>query len=136
MSNDFPTPPSSYNLAGLQYTVSSSYQYNNWNPVSGSDLDFSPDVNTSIGGTGQNAAQQFIVSFGFATPGTVGSFDQTTAEAQVTALANDYCQALADVYGDTLANIQATVTITRNWTWQDSSGEYQVTYTDTLTYPS
>jgi hypothetical protein len=43
---------------------------------------------------------------------------------------------VADGTGSTLADIQADITVQRLWTWQDSTEQFNLSYTDTMTYPS
>jgi hypothetical protein len=133
MSNHIPTIPGSWNLQSVLYKISTTY-LSNFAPASGSTLDWSPAVNSTIPSVASNEVIEFM--FNFITPGTLGSFDQDTAETQIKAFATDYCTALNDFFGDSLSNVKASVTITREWTWVDAStGNYTTTLTDTLTYP-
>jgi hypothetical protein len=70
----------------------------------------------------------------FNTPGTYGTFDQTTFEADLAASITAICQLQADALGQTLAEVQTGITVTRQWGWSNGSGG-SAGYSDTMTYP-
>lgn len=142
MSNHFPTVPSSWNIQGLVYKICVDYYRDNYIPISSSALDWSPDVSSwitmystpaSVPHTYSSTSEVFEVAFGFVVPGTIGSFDQDTAETQVKEMATNYCVALNDFAGDTLSNVTDDITIIRTWVWLND--DYRLEMTDTLSYP-
>lgn len=72
----------------------------------------------------------------FTTPGDAGSFDQDSAESELAGLLDSLCEAVTAATGAELATVQGWVTINRTWFYQDSTDNWALTYTDTMTYPS
>lgn len=136
MSNSFPTPPGSWLLGTITYTISSSYQRSSFNPIPSTTLDFGAGVGTSLlqpAGFNINPTGNWgSVVFSFTTPGTFGSFSQSAAEAQVIAMVTDWVNGIVALYGDTAANVKAVTTCGRTWYWTDESQDYILTFNDTL----
>lgn len=133
MSNHFPTSaPGDLELVTIQYDIVVSPNYSS---ITAGAFYFSSDVSSGVAIGGNNYPGTMpLLQFGFDTPGTFGSFDQDTVEAAIATWVTSQCQSIADVTGQTLADVQAEVTINRNWAWTDSGG-YYLTYSDTLSYP-
>lgn len=130
MANSFPPVPTDLLLGSLTYTTSFGSEPA---PSSAVPLTFT-DTNTNFGGGLGGLASGSTITFTFPTPGTFGTFDQTTAEATIATLITDACQVLADLTGTPLATVQAAIKVARNWVWYDSAGN-TATYADTMTYP-
>ncbi len=137
MSNHFPTPPASFNLASLVYQPT----------ISGFDASFAgldfTGINNPPGDQGNadsftdgGSVQLFAIPFNLSTPGDAGSFDQDSAESTIAGALDDIAGGLAALNGSTLASVQANITVNRQWTWQDSASEFTLTYSDTMTYPA
>lgn len=125
MSNNFPAVPTDFVLAQVMYQVTfPSVQPKS--PFTG--------VGIAMGGGLNNLGGLGYVQYVFTTPGSFGTFDQTTAETAVKKIITDVCQLFADLSGQTLAQEQAGVTVKRLWTWTDAGGN-QANYSDTLVYP-
>ena len=127
MSNSFPAVPADLALASIEYDVAF--------PAPGqaaTGLTFT-GVTPILAGMGAFAVGSLAL-FVFDTPGSFGTFDQTTAETALAALVTDACQFLADASGEALAAVQASVTVTRRWTWTDATAN-RATYADTMAYP-
>lgn len=130
MANNFPPIPSDLALASLEYDAAfgSTSQ-----PGSASALMFD-GTSVQFGGVFGALGGGSAVLYTFSTPGSFGSFDQTTAETIIAKVLTDACQVLADLTGIAQATIQSAVTITRRWTWIDTNGN-RAAYADTMTYP-
>jgi len=129
VANNFPAVPSGLLLTSVEYAASFG-QASQATPAAlsftGTSIQFGGAFNALGGGS--------AVEYVFNTPGTFGSFDQTTAEANIKTLMTNACQVLVTITGIPLATIQAAVSISRRWTWTDAAGSRAV-FTDTLTYP-
>lgn len=131
MSNSFPSVPADLVLASVTYTASLGSEAAT---SSATKLTFAGARTYFGGGLGDMASGGSTITFEFTTPGSFGSFDQTTAENVIATLVTDTCQIYADLTGATLAEIQAAATITRQWNWADAAQNNAV-YVDTMTYP-
>lgn len=127
MTNNFPAVPTDLALQRIQYVIST-----------GADLSIQP---TSLFYCGAGVASQLNaslsgngVTFTFATPGQLGTFDQTTIEAALASTVTSELTGIAAAMGVPLATVQAAVTIGRTWTWTDGGG-FELIYSDTMTYP-
>lgn len=141
MSNHFPTPPSTYELVFVQYDASISAAAATLSSFDVAGVEeIGENVNSGIfasqvsGGGPVNPI--LATQFSFDTVGDAGSFDQDTEEALIASVLDSMAQATATANGVDLATAQSYITISRSWGWQDSSGDYQLTFTDSMTYPS
>lgn len=136
MSNHFPTAPT-LSVSSITYTANIAYVYNgNLTPGTASPFYLQPAVNSLVNfspGGGGNSGGQFV--FPFTTPGSVGTFDQDTVESMISLYMKDSCDVVAYAAGDTVANVEATVNIQRAWTFTDASTRWQLTYTDSMSFP-
>ena len=128
MSNNFPPVPADLVLASVEYdaTFPQGSQL-----AAGLSFTGVETIPIALGALGVGGLAMFV----FTTPGSFGSFDQTTAEASVKTMLDDCCQFLSHVTGTALATVQAGVTVTRRWTWTDAAGN-QARYADTMPYPA
>lgn len=129
MSNSFPPIPPDLVLASIEYDATFP---TNAAPSLIPDLSFT-GVSTSVIALGAFGVGG-LVAFYFDTPGSFGAFDQAAAETAVKMMATDCCQFITDITGIPLATVQAGVTITRRWTWTDTTGS-TARYADTMVYP-
>lgn len=135
MSNHFPTVPA-LDLVSITYTAEFSgddaagyLQHLDGFDVTGV-VPMSDVFGPQILGTGILTAP-----FNFTTPGDAGSFDQDTQESLIASVLDDVAQAVATASGQTLATIQGVITVQRQWAWQDSGSQYNLSHTDAMTYP-
>lgn len=125
MSNNFPAVPADLVLAVVQYTASFP-SVTPQSPFTGTSV--------SMGGGLMNLGGPGSLTFQFATPGSFGTYDQTAAETSVKKVLTDVCQLIADITGQTLAQVQAVVTVHRTWIWQDAAAN-NATFSDSMPYP-
>jgi hypothetical protein len=78
-------------------------------------------------------SQLFSYHFQFTTAGTTGSFDQDTAETAIASVLDSIAQALATATGYSLATTKGWIVVNRGWAFQ--TGDYEMSFTDTMTYP-
>jgi hypothetical protein len=125
VASNFPPPPSGWQLAQVSYQATLPHP----DGQPGGPLDFGAGVH------GQLAYNTPVLSvvFTFGTPGSFGAFDQAAAEARLASAVTGVCGVLAGMSGAALADLQAQVTVTRTWQWQNSAGA--VSTTDAMTYP-
>lgn len=129
MTNNFASVPNDFQLAGIEYWVT----FGVHGTLNGIPQLFS-GVTAVMTGNQQSLNNYHLVMFQFDTPGSSGSFDQTAAESYISKIVTDLCQLLADFLGISLATVQSTTTINRNWAWTDANGS-AAEFTDQLTYP-
>jgi hypothetical protein len=126
MSNNFPSIPTDFGLFQLTYML------NLPGLLTSNDGTF--NLITDVSGTGAPSA--YPMEFQFNTPGTVGTFDQTTFESDIVTAVTALCQSIADVTGETLAEVQAQTSIGRTWQFASASNfAWQATFTDTVPFP-
>jgi hypothetical protein len=130
VSNSFPAQPSGLPLASVEYNASFGAASE---PTAPSALAFDGTA-VMFGGAFNSLGGGSAVVYTFDIPGVAGSFDQTTAEADIAKVLTDACQVLADLTGIPLATVQSAVSVSRRWTWRDAAGN-QAVFTDTMTYP-
>lgn len=125
MSNSFPTFASDMTVNAISYTVGAAYLTG----FASSDSSVTSNI------TGVNMSELLAVANQFATPGSFGSFDQTTFESDLVTAVTACLQLVADATGQTLAWVKSNVGITiyRDISYTDSSG-FQGTHTDTVSY--
>lgn len=130
MSNNFPSvPTTNLVLTSVEYNA----DFGAASQGSPGALSFAGST-VQFGGALSGLANGSAVEYVFTTPGTFGSFDQTSAETAIKGVITAACNVLVAISGAPLATIQGMVTITRRWTWTDPTGN-RATYTDTLAYP-
>jgi hypothetical protein len=126
MANHFPAMPGDLGLFQLAYNAS--LPTPGYQPAS--PLNFGTEVETQLVYSAPNIA----VKFTFDPTGSTGTFDQDTVEAMIAEEVTAICTVLSGMSGVPLAQVQAQVTVSRAWTWTDSTG-YVAGWQDTMPYP-
>jgi hypothetical protein len=132
MSNHFPTIPT-LNLTAVTYEAD--WTSGNLQHLDGFDVTGVVPMNEVAGPQILGSSLILNVPFNFTTPGDAGSFDQDASEAAIAAVLDEIAQAVATATDETLATVQGWITVQRQWFWQDSSFQYNLTHNDTMTYP-
>lgn len=141
MANHFPSIPS-LSLVSVTYTAHWNYTVSGTNDLTNlAYFDVTGVVPMSdLGEPGSvlanTATPLLVVPFVLTTPGDPGSFDQDTEEGNVATVLDNIAQAVATATGNTLATVQGWIEVDRQWLWQDESGQFNLVYNDTMTYPA
>jgi hypothetical protein len=125
MSNNFPSVPTDYQLQSIDYQLNF-----NVGVSPGPALTFA-GVSTSTWGGFSSLGAGGGMQFTFATPGALGSFDQTAAETALAKVVADIFQLMTDITGVAVATLEQNFSVARRWTWVDAAGN-TATYTDTM----
>lgn len=125
MANSFPVPPTGWQLSQVSYQAVLPHP----DLQAGAALDFGTGTTTLL----TYSVPVLGLAVVFATPGSFGTFDQTTIEAGLTNAITGVLNVLANMSGVALATLESQVTVTRIWEWISSDGT-AVTTSDTMTY--
>lgn len=126
MTNNFPTPPTDVQLRSVSYTM-------NFGAITltpGDSLTFTGG-STNLFGAVVGLGNAGGLMFSFDTPGSFGSFDQTTIESGMMKIGMDIFQLMSDLTGQSIPSLSANFSVERTWTWVDAAGN-TATYTDTM----
>jgi hypothetical protein len=138
MTTAIPVPPTDWELAQVTYSVTSSLAQSGLSASSpfsfiGGDAPVSTAI--QLGNSGQ-LFPPLIFTFSFATPGSLGTFDQAAVEADIAATVTGFLTALAVISGLALAGLQEAVTVNRSWMFYSAADSgNNSTYNDTMAYP-
>lgn len=128
MTNHFPSIPTDLSIKTVTYTLNFGQGTLDVIPA----LQFT-GVSTFLFGALNSLGNQGGVQFTFTEAGTPGGFDQDTVESQLDGLATAVFQLMAALTGQTVSSLAANFSVSRNWSWVDSSGN-TATYNDTMPY--
>lgn len=133
MSNHFPAIPGDLAVSQIMYFATGQ----NAEISSSSPFYFASGVQ-SVGGPLNPQGNIGQWNFSFTTPGEYGTFDQDTVEAAIARVITDLAQSGVDNYGVPLADIQATISVSRTYFFTSPSNMNNwpgLYYNDTMTYP-
>lgn len=138
MSNNFPALPSDLEIQSVEYLVNFTPPPSAGVPPTiltpGAEYVFD-GVSTGIFGALAGLGNPGGIVFSFNTPGNAGSFDQTTAEANLVSLATDVMTLMSTLTGVPVTTLMQNFSVKRVWTWTDAAGN-TATYTDTMAIPN
>lgn len=126
MANNFPSLPSGLSIKSITYVMNFGTKVTQVIPA----LEFA-GVFTSLFGALNALGNQGGVQFTFNVAGTVGSFDQDSAEAALSEIASAVFALVASLTGQSASSLAANFSVTRTWNWVDDSGN-SATYVDEM----
>jgi len=125
MANNFPAVPGGFALSQLSYQAVLPHP----DAQPGGPIDFGAGVNSYL----TYSVPVLGLVFTFTEPGSFGAFNQAAVEGGLAAAITGVCEVLTSMSGVALATLQAQVTVTRSWEWQNGTSSFSTQ--DTMAYP-